>query len=101
MQAVQAAAAQQAKSGSLESSRRSGSLNKLPLEMQDGGLIRQQFYHALAVHGMAEQIKGVIRAVVAEKKKLLHMAREGAPTCYMHMIEGYGALNSTMLWHAH
>ena len=84
MQAVQAAAAQQTKSKSLKSFT-SSSLNKLPLEMQDGGLIQQQFYHALAVHSMAEQIKGVIRAVVAEKQKLLHMAREGAPLCRMHM----------------
>ena len=53
--------------------------------MQDGGLIRQQFYHALAVHSMAEQIKGVVRAVVAEKEKLLHMAREGAPTLCMRV----------------
>ena len=62
----------------------SGSLNKLPLEMQDGGLIRQQFYHALAVHSMAEQLKGVVRAVVAEKEKLLHMSREGALMACMH-----------------
>ena len=52
--------------------------------MQDGALIRQQFHHALAVHSMAEQIRGVVRTVVAEKEKLLRMARDGAQMCRMH-----------------
>lgn len=54
-----------------------GGLNKLPLEISDGGLIRQQMYHALAVHSMAEQIRCLTRAVVTEKNLLLKMAREG------------------------
>ena len=54
-----------------------GGLNKLPLDISDGALIRQQMYHALAVHSMAEQIRSLTRAVVTEKNLLLQMAREG------------------------
>ena len=54
-----------------------GSLNRLPLDISDGDVIRQQAYHALAVHSMAAQIRRLTGMVVTEKAALLRMVREG------------------------
>lgn len=79
MQAVSEAAAREAKTNGNEAPLKgSGSRNKLPLEVSDGNVVRQQFYHALGVHSMAEQMRSLIRVVLSEKKKLRQMAREGA-----------------------
>jgi hypothetical protein len=53
------------------------SLNRLPLEIADGYLIQCQFYHALAVHSMGEQLKDLMADVNREKSRLLLMARSG------------------------
>ena len=75
-QAVSEAAAKHAKARGGET-RPMGSLNKVPLDVSDGEVIRQQAYHALAVHSMAEQIRRLTGVVVTEKTALLGMAREG------------------------
>ncbi len=54
-----------------------GSLDKVPLNVTDGEAVRQQVYHALAVHDLADQIRSLTSTVVKEKAALLRMARKG------------------------
>ena len=70
------AAAQHAKADGGDT-RLTCSLNRMPLDTSDGTIIRQQAYHALAVHSMAEQIRSLTSVVVRERNALLCMAREG------------------------
>ena len=76
MQALSEAAAQHAKADG-DDVRLTRSQNRMPLDISDGGVIRQQVYHALAVNSMAEQIRSLTTVVVTERNALLCMAREG------------------------
>ena len=50
----------------------------LPLHVQDGEMLRRQFYFALAVHERAVQLRSLSETVAAEKRLLLTSARRGA-----------------------
>ena len=76
MQAVSKAAAQHVGAKGSDAPLR-GSLDKLPLDVSDGEAVRQQVYHALAVHDLADQLRSLTRVIVKEKAALLRMAREG------------------------
>ena len=49
----------------------------LPIHVQDGEMLRRQFYFALVVHERAQQLRSLSKAVAAEKKLLLTSARKG------------------------
>jgi hypothetical protein len=53
----------------------------LPLPVQDGEMLRRQFYFALAVNERASQVQRVTRRVAAAKEALLRSTRKGARPC--------------------
>ncbi|BDA50235.1 probable Ankyrin repeat and IBR domain-containing protein 1 [Coccomyxa sp. Obi] len=50
----------------------------LPVHVQDGEMLRRQFYFALAVHERCQQLRSLAKVVAAEKRLLLTSARRGS-----------------------